>query len=76
MTEKNNIIKAIDDFLTSLSPGCEGAIGVLKIERGILINKVKELQKENKELNNRIVELMSEPSEEEINKVIEHFKSD
>lgn len=48
--EKSNLIKEIDDFLMSLSPDCEGAIGVLKIERRILINKVKELEKEIKRL--------------------------
>lgn len=51
--EKENIIKSLDDFINKLAPGCEGAIGILKLERTMLINKVKELEKENKELKDK-----------------------
>ncbi len=45
-----------------------------KIESSII--KIKELEKENQGLKESIQRLCTEPTEEEIDKVIEHFKND
>lgn len=54
MTEKRNLIQEIDDFLINISPKCGAVLGVMKLERSILITEVKRLRKENEELNNRL----------------------
>jgi len=54
MTEEKNLIKQIDDFLLHLSPQCKHVVGVMRLERGILVDEVKRLRKENEDLNNRL----------------------
>ncbi len=54
MTEEKNLIQQIDEFLLHLSPQCEHVVGVMRLERRILVNEIKRLQKENDDLNNRL----------------------
>ena len=52
--KKRNLIQEIDDFLIDISPNCEAAVGVMKIERSILITEIERLKKENEELKSRL----------------------
>lgn len=50
MDKKVDLLKEIDEFVDKIGVGCEGTIGILKLERNLLIQKVKQLEEENNKL--------------------------